>query len=349
MVQGQWRLHQLNCWSPRPSLPALISASTPAPAAAFVSTSTCSIVPFLQLTPPWCPCHGRPVLPWPMYLDATQRQRHQHDAVAYLFWQRQRHQHDAKAYLIWRLYLLDISTVVSALLAPPSLLRARLDRHRDSKYCLCLHVAGLAANTCPARHPSPFSHLPPLPHSPVRVQRTGRREQTANKHKRLVLFGKLENLSRALGGLHSKQERRTALTQDLSCLASFNLPAILTPWTVASPSSKQTLDQSLEPDSHFQPKPNQPLQDFQFLQHNSVSKPTSGIQSRQTSSQDFKSSNATAANMCVWQSTEHFTLCGCIIQHSTYHPTCRCATVQPQGCQEWVGYCNRPQCPHPQK
>ncbi|POR37527.1 Uncharacterized protein TPAR_02272, partial [Tolypocladium paradoxum] len=206
--------------------------------------------PVLQLTRPWSPCHGLPVLPQPMYLDVTRERPTRCSSLPNLE--------------SWRLYLLDVLTV-SALLAPPRLLRARPSQPTCEAGWNGIETASAA--------------------SPAQVQGTGREEQTANKQKRLGLVGKLEDLSRALRGLIASQRLKAP----------------------------------------------------------------SDIPSRRTTRQDVKSSNTTAANMCVWVSSEYYTMCGCTIEHSTHHPTCHCTTVLPQGVQTWEGYCGRAQCPNPKK
>ncbi|KAM3475389.1 hypothetical protein NHJ13051_000210 [Beauveria bassiana] len=49
--------------------------------------------------------------------------------------------------------------------------------------------------------------------------------------------------------------------------------------------------------------------------------------------------------MCVWVTSQQWTLCGCTSQDTEQKPTCGCPTVIPKGTQVWEGNCGRPQCP----
>ncbi|QUC21478.1 uncharacterized protein UV8b_05721 [Ustilaginoidea virens] len=51
--------------------------------------------------------------------------------------------------------------------------------------------------------------------------------------------------------------------------------------------------------------------------------------------------------MCVWVTTEHWTYCGCTVTKSCPKPTCRCPKVLDLATQNWIGYCDSPQCPNP--
>lgn len=49
--------------------------------------------------------------------------------------------------------------------------------------------------------------------------------------------------------------------------------------------------------------------------------------------------------MCVWVTTQYWTLCGCTAQKTQPKPGCSCTAIINQGTQVWEGYCNRSECP----